>query len=65
MVLGVSDGFSKTLELVGTGFRAAVAGQELTLSVGYNQPRVLYIPPGITVKVRGSHQCCEYVGIKQ
>ena len=52
MVVGVSEGFSKTLELVGTGYRAAVAGQELSLSVGYNKPRVLYIPPGVTVKVR-------------
>ena len=50
-MVGVSDGFSKTLELVGTGFRAAVAGQELTLNVGYCQPRKLAIPAGVKVAV--------------
>mmetsp|Transcript_73411 Transcript_73411/g.162129 ORF Transcript_73411/g.162129 Transcript_73411/m.162129 type:complete len:212 (+) Transcript_73411:44-679(+) len=51
MVEGVSNGFSKTLELVGTGFRASVAGKELTLNVGYCKPRLVAIPDGITVKV--------------
>jgi large subunit ribosomal protein L6 len=52
MVVGVSTGFEKRMEMVGTGYRASVAGKELTLNVGYSKPRVLAIPDGITVKVR-------------
>lgn len=51
MVVGVSAGFEKRMEMVGTGYRASVAGKELTLNVGYSKPRVLAIPEGITVKV--------------
>uniref|UniRef100_A0A7R9VA13 Large ribosomal subunit protein uL6 alpha-beta domain-containing protein n=1 Tax=Chlamydomonas euryale TaxID=1486919 RepID=A0A7R9VA13_9CHLO len=51
MVEGVSNGFSKTMELVGTGFRASATAKELTLNVGYTFPRVLPIPEGVTVKV--------------
>lgn len=38
MVEGVSEGFTKELELVGIGFRAAVSGKKLTLNVGYSHP---------------------------
>lgn len=51
MVTGVSEGFTKKMELVGTGFRASVTGKELTLNVGYCLPRILPIPEGVTVKV--------------
>eukprot|EP00798_Chlamydomonas_sp_ICE-L_P009561 gene9561-12146_t len=51
MVVGVSEGFSKTLVLVGTGYRSTVAGDQLTLNVGYSNPRVMTIPKGISVKV--------------
>eukprot|EP00882_Tetradesmus_deserticola_P001548 GHRQ01001671.1.p1 GENE.GHRQ01001671.1~~GHRQ01001671.1.p1 ORF type:complete len:209 (+),score=92.11 GHRQ01001671.1:123-749(+) len=51
MVVGVSAGFEKRMEMVGTGYRASSAGKELTLNVGYSKPRVLPIPDGITVKV--------------
>ena len=44
MVVGVTDGFSKTLELVGTGYRAAADGGTLTLNVGYSHP-VLFTAP--------------------
>lgn len=60
MVEGVSNGFSKTLEMVGTGFRASVAGEELTLNVGYCKPRVVAIPEGITVKVRVRTRCTQH-----
>lgn len=36
---------------VGTGYRAAVAGKDLTLNVGYSKPRVLAIPEGLKVVV--------------
>ena len=51
MVLGVSEGFTKVMELVGTGFRCAVTGKELTLNVGYCLPRKVAIPEGLSVKV--------------
>lgn len=44
MVVGVTDGFSKTLELVGTGYRAQVEGNKLTLSVGYSHPVIFEAP---------------------
>lgn len=52
MVVGVSTGFNKVMELIGTGYRASVAGKELTLNVGYSKPRVLAIPEGLKVTVR-------------
>jgi len=51
MVTGVAAGFTKKMEMVGTGYRAAVAGKELTLNVGYSKPRVLPIPEGVKVTV--------------
>ena len=38
MVVGVTDGYQKTLELVGTGYRANVNGSELTIEIGYSHP---------------------------
>ncbi len=43
MVLGVSDGFMKQLELTGVGYRAALKGKDLDLSLGYSHP-VIYAP---------------------
>lgn len=47
-VLGVSQGWSKTLELVGVGFRAAREGEELVLTVGFSHPVKIKAPEGIT-----------------
>ena len=52
MVLGTSEGWTKTLSLIGVGYRAAVTGQQLTLSLGYSHPIVLDIPKDLTVQVR-------------
>lgn len=49
MVVGVSEGYAKELELVGIGFRAAVKGNKLTMQVGYSHASELDIPEGITV----------------
>ena len=49
MVVGVSEGYAKELELVGIGFRAAVKGSKLTMQVGYSHPSELEIPEGLTV----------------
>lgn len=51
MVIGVSTGFEKRLNMVGVGFRAAVKGKELELQVGFSFPINVEIPEGITVKV--------------
>lgn len=50
-VIGVSKGWSKQLELVGTGFKAETNGSELTLVVGYSHPVKIKAPEGITFKV--------------
>lgn len=50
-VLGVSNGWSKQLELVGTGYRASVQGKMLTLSVGYSHPVQIEAPEGIDFTV--------------
>ena len=48
MVVGVTDGFTKTLEMVGTGYRASVDGNKLTINIGFSHPVILEAPEGIT-----------------
>ncbi len=50
-VTGVSTGWSKKLELVGTGFRAEIVGSELSLTIGYSHPVKIKAPEGISFKV--------------
>nr|AKQ04362.1 50S ribosomal protein L6, large subunit ribosomal protein L6 [uncultured Microgenomates bacterium Rifle_16ft_4_minimus_5036] len=54
MVCGVTQGWSKTLELVGTGYRAEVSGKTLSLTVGYSHPIKIEAPDGISFKVEKS-----------
>lgn len=49
MVTGVSEGFTRKLELVGVGYRAAAQGKDLNLSLGYSHPVVFVAPEGITI----------------
>ncbi len=51
MVTGVSEGYSKSLEIHGVGFRAAVKGSNLDLNLGFSHPVLHPIPEGITVTV--------------
>ena len=51
MVIGVSQGFRKELQIVGIGYKAAVAGSKLNLSLGYSHPIEFAIPAGIKVTV--------------
>lgn len=51
MIEGVSKGFEKHLELVGVGYRAALKGKDLELSVGFSHPVVVVAPEGITFEV--------------
>lgn len=50
MIEGVSQGFEKTLELVGIGFRSAVSGNKLTLNVGYSHPVEFTVEEGVKVE---------------
>jgi large subunit ribosomal protein L6 len=49
MVIGVTQGYTKKLELIGTGYRAKPEGGGLVLAVGYSHPVVFAAPPGITL----------------
>ncbi len=51
MVIGVSEQFQLTLVLKGVGYRAAVQGKEITLSLGYSHPVKIEIPETISVEV--------------
>ena len=51
MVVGVTTGFKKDLEINGVGYRAEVSGKVLTLALGYSHPVVYELPEGITVEV--------------
>ena len=51
MVVGVTDGYQRKLELVGVGYRAALAGKDLNLTLGFSHPVVFKAPEGITLEV--------------
>ena len=51
MVVGVTDGFERTLELVGVGYRAALKGNDLTLQLGFSHEVDIKAPEGITFGV--------------
>lgn len=51
MVIGVSDGFRKELEIQGVGYRASMKGSNLELLVGFSHPVVVEAPEGITFEV--------------
>ena len=49
MVIGVTAGFKKELQIVGVGYKAALQGSKLNLSLGYSHPIVYQIPEGVKV----------------
>ncbi len=51
MIVGVTEGFTKELELVGIGYRASVSGTKLVLNVGYSHPIEFEVSEGLTVEV--------------
>ncbi|WP_394842955.1 50S ribosomal protein L6 [Pendulispora brunnea] len=53
MVVGSSTGYTKTLQLVGTGYRAELKGQVLNLSLGFSHPVNFPVPAGIKVEIPG------------
>lgn len=50
MVVGVSEGFSKKLQLVGVGYRAQASGKVLNLSLGFSHPVTYEAPEGVTIE---------------
>ncbi len=51
MVMGVTNGFQKDLEINGVGYRAEISGKVLTLSLGYSHPVIYELPAGISVDI--------------
>ena len=51
MITGVTDGYSKTLEIVGVGYRVQAKGKDLEFSLGYSHPVVVVPPEGISFRV--------------
>lgn len=56
MLKGVTDGYEIRLEMVGTGYRAALQGQKLVLSVGFSHSIDVMQPAGITFAVEGNNK---------
>ena len=54
MVIGVSQGFTRKLEINGVGYRAAVQGNKLVLSLGFSHPVEMEVPAGLTVSVENN-----------
>lgn len=54
MVLGVTEGFEKKLEVIGVGYKVALSGKKLTLNVGFSHPVDFLLPEGIEGKVEGN-----------
>lgn len=54
MVIGVNQGYEKKLEINGVGYRASLAGQKLTLNLGFSHPIEFILPEGITGQVEGN-----------
>lgn len=54
MIIGVTEGFQKQLELNGVGFRMAVAGRKLNLALGFSHPVEMIIPEGLEAKVENN-----------
>jgi large subunit ribosomal protein L6 len=56
MVVGVSDGYQKSLEIVGVGYRATQQGPDVTVQVGYSRPINVQPLPGLELEVEGQNR---------
>ena len=54
MIKGLTTGFSKTLIIEGTGFKAELVGKKLKMALGFSHPVHYVLPEGVTAKVEGS-----------
>ena len=55
-VTGVTDGYTRTLELMGVGYRVQASGQGIVLNVGYSHPVEIHPPDGVTMEVEGNNR---------
>ena len=55
-VTGVTDGYTRTLELMGVGYRVQASGDGVVLSVGYSHPVEINAPDGVTMEVEGNNR---------
>ena len=55
-VTGVTDGYSRTMELMGVGYRVQAAGDGVILNVGYSHPVEIHPPDGVTMEVEGNNR---------
>ena len=55
-VTGVTDGYTRTLELMGVGYRVQAAGDGVVLNVGYSHPVEIHPPEGVTMEVEGNNR---------
>jgi large subunit ribosomal protein L6 len=53
MVVGVAEGYTKTLQLVGTGYRAELKGTSINLALGFSHPIVFPLPKGVKCEIPG------------
>ena len=65
MVVGVSKGYTKQLSIEGTGFKAVLKGQELSLSLGFASPKIFVIPEGIKITVENDGLQVTVTGISK
>jgi large subunit ribosomal protein L6 len=63
MVLGVSQGFTRRLEIEGVGYRAELQGKNLVLHVGYSHPVVMEPPAGIAFEIEKSYRAVIVSGV--
>ena len=56
MIIGVSEGYSKSLEIVGVGYRFNLKGNKLVINAGYSHPVEVEVPSDLQVKVEGNNQ---------
>ncbi len=54
MIIGVTTGYSKTLEIIGVGYRFNVQGSKLVINAGYSHPVEMQVPTGLTVEANGN-----------
>ena len=54
MIIGVTNGYAKVLEIIGVGYRFNVQGQKLVINAGYSHPVEMTIPEGLTVEANGN-----------
>jgi large subunit ribosomal protein L6 len=56
MIVGVTEGFKKNLEILGVGYRAEPRGKGIQFLLGYSHPIIVIPPPGITIELEGNNK---------